>query len=221
MHEFMKLSMHTLAFFSQKGGSGKTTLAIHAAVVAQESGYRVVLIDCDPQESATWWGMSRERETPLVAKANPSNIGEVLAAASHEGYTLAILDCPPHMTAGAAQLVAATDYMIIPCQPTALDVAAAASAVAVVQAAKKPFAFAINRAPQRAPENQDAYETLAEQGHVCPVMIAERRAFARALTGGLAVTEFDPLGKGAGEMREFWQWVAQQMQMRRKRHAEE
>jgi chromosome partitioning protein len=79
----------------------------------------------------------------------------------------------------------------------------------------------INRAPQRAPENQDAYETLAEQGHVCPVMIAERRAFARALTGGLAVTEFDPLGKGAGEMREFWQWVAQQMQMRRKRHAKE
>ena len=52
-------------------------------------------------------------------------------------------------------------------------------------------------------------------------MIAERRAFARALTGGLAVTEFDPLGKGADEMREFWQWVAQQMQMRRKRHAEE
>ena len=52
-------------------------------------------------------------------------------------------------------------------------------------------------------------------------MIAERRAFARALTGGLAVTEFDPLGKGAGEMREFWQWVAQQMQMRRERHAEE
>jgi chromosome partitioning protein len=52
-------------------------------------------------------------------------------------------------------------------------------------------------------------------------MIAERRAFARALTGGLAVTEFDPLGKGADEMREFWQWVGQQMQMRRKRHAEE
>ena len=52
-------------------------------------------------------------------------------------------------------------------------------------------------------------------------MIAERRAFARALTGGLAVTEFDPSRERADEMREFWQWVAQQMQMRRKRHAEE
>jgi chromosome partitioning protein len=67
--------MQTLAFFSQKGGSGKTTLAIHAAVVAQESGQRVVLIDCDPQESTTRWGVSRDQDTPFVAKANPSNIG--------------------------------------------------------------------------------------------------------------------------------------------------
>ena len=115
---------------------------------------RVVLIDCDPQESTTRWGVSRDQDTPFVAKANPSNIGRVLAAAAQSGYTLAILDCPPHMTAGATQLVATADYVIIPCQPTALDVSAVASAIAVVQASRKPFAFAINRAPYRAPENQ-------------------------------------------------------------------
>jgi len=203
--------MQTLAFFSQKGGSGKTTLAIHAAVVAQESGQRVVLIDCDPQESAARWGISRDQATPFVAKANPSDIDQVLAAAENDGYTLAILDCPPHMTAGAAQLVATADYVVIPCQPTALDVSAVASAVLVVKASSKPFAFAINRAPYRAPENQETQETLKNQGTVCPILISERRAFARALTGGLAVTEFDTKGKGAEEIRAFWQWMNKEL----------
>ena len=204
--------MQTLAFFSQKGGSGKTTLAIHAAVVAQESGQRVVLIDCDPQESAARWGISREQATPFVAKANPSDIDRVLAAAANDGYTLALLDCPPHMTAGAAQLVATAGYVIIPCQPTALDVSAVASAVAVVKASRKPFAFAINRAPYRAPENQETQDTLKNQGKVCPILISERRAFARALTGGFAVTEFDSKGKGAQEIRDFWQWIGKELQ---------
>ncbi|MGA2136700.1 MAG: ParA family protein, partial [Bryobacteraceae bacterium] len=51
--------MKTLTFFSQKGGSGKTTLAVHTAVAAQESGERVVLVDSDPQKSTTTWGKSR------------------------------------------------------------------------------------------------------------------------------------------------------------------
>jgi chromosome partitioning protein len=203
--------MQTLAFFSQKGGSGKTTLAIHAAVVAQESGQRVVLIDCDPQESTTRWGVSRDQDTPFVTKANPSNIARVLAAAAQSSYTLAILDCPPHMTAGATQLVATADYVIIPCQPTALDVSAVASAIAVVQASRKPFAFAINRAPYRAPENQETQDTLKSQGKVCPIFISERRAFARALTGGFAVTEFESKGKGAQEIRDFWQWMRKEL----------
>jgi chromosome partitioning protein len=206
------IALQTIAFFSQKGGSGKTTLAIHAAVAAQETGQRVVLIDCDPQESAARWGVSRDQDTPFVAKANPSDISKALSLAQSEGFTLAILDCPPHMTAGEAQLVATADYVIIPCQPTALDIAATAAAVTVVQAARKPFAFVINRAPYRAPENREAQEMLAVQGAVCPVLIGERRAFARALTGGKAVTEFESSGKGALEIRALWQWITQEMQ---------
>ncbi len=205
------ITLQSLAFFSQKGGSGKTTLAIHAAVAAQETGQRVVLIDCDPQESAARWGVSRDLDTPFVARANPSDIGKALNLARREGYTLAILDCPPHMTAGEAQLVATADYVIIPCQPTAMDIAATAAAVSVIQAAQKPFAFVINRAPNRAPENQETQDTLGRQGRVCPVLIGERRAFARALTGGRAVTEFDNDGKGAQEIRALWQWIEQEM----------
>jgi chromosome partitioning protein len=211
--------MNTLVFFSQKGGSGKTTLAIHIAVAAQETGEKVVLIDCDPQESAARWGISREQDTPFVAKASPENINQVIMAATDARYTLAILDCPPHVSAGALPLLATADYVIIPCQPTALDIAATTSAVTIVQASHKPFAFAINRAPHRAPENLEAQEALARQGKVCPVMVGERRAFSRALTGGQAVTEFDDQSKGAEEIRALWQWLNEEMRLwlRRKR----
>jgi chromosome partitioning protein len=204
-------SITTLAFFSQKGGSGKTTLAIHTAVVAHEAKQRVVLIDCDPQESTTRWGLSREKRLPFVAKATPSDMRNVLDLARHEGYTLAVLDCPPHMTAGAAQLIAPADYVLVPCQPTALDISATASAVAIIQATRRPFAFIINRAPYRAPENQEALDALRQQGTVCPSMIGDRRAFSRALTGGQAVTEFDSKGKSAQEIRALWRWIRKEM----------
>lgn len=51
--------MHTIAFLSQKGGSGKTTLAVHTAVAAEESGEKVFLIDTDPQGSSQAWSQAR------------------------------------------------------------------------------------------------------------------------------------------------------------------
>ena len=70
--------MQTIAFMGQKGGTGKTTLAVHAAVAASQDGYRVVLIDTDPQQSATFWANNREAETPVVATAVASQLAEVL-----------------------------------------------------------------------------------------------------------------------------------------------
>lgn len=203
--------MNTLIFYSQKGGSGKTTLAIHTAVAAEESGEHVVLIDCDPQKSAARWGISRQQETPFVAQASASDIGQAINAFKQARYTLAILDCPPHVSAGALPLLAVGDLVVIPCQPTALDVAATEDAVTIVKASHKPFVFAINRAPYRAPENLETQDTLARQGKVCPVMVAERRAIARALTAGQAVTEFEHEGKAAQEIRTLWQWIYKEM----------
>ncbi len=59
--------IQTLAFLSQKGGSGKTTLAVHTAVAAQEDGERVVIVDTDLQKSATTWSDSRQSDTPTCA----------------------------------------------------------------------------------------------------------------------------------------------------------
>jgi chromosome partitioning protein len=203
--------MKVLCFFSQKGGSGKTSLSIHAAVAALDDGMKVVIIDCDPQASATGWGSTRAMDAPFMVQASPSTIRAVLQAAHAEKYDLAILDCPPHASAGISQIIETADYVVLPCQPTALDIAAAGKAVAVIQANRKLFGIVLNRAPLRAPENPQACEVLSQYGTVCPTMIAERRAIARAITGGTAVTEYEADGKAADEIRGMWNWIKKEM----------
>ena len=90
--------MRTITFLSQKGGSGKTTLAVHIAVAAQATDETVTLIDTDPQGSATAWGQARKSKPPVVHRAIPSMLGEALQKAKQEEATLAIVDTPPHTT---------------------------------------------------------------------------------------------------------------------------
>jgi len=83
--------MNVIAFLSQKGGSGKTTLSVHTAVAAEATGERVCVIDADPQESATAWASAREAGTPIVATAQAGELDAALRAAEGEGITLAAL----------------------------------------------------------------------------------------------------------------------------------
>ena len=64
------LPMKVLGLLSRKGGSGKTTIAIHLAVMAQASGRRVLLIDLDPQGSAAAWWQARSEATPQMEQAS-------------------------------------------------------------------------------------------------------------------------------------------------------
>ena len=87
--------MKSLVFLSQKGGSGKTTLSVHTAVTAQESGEQVVIIDTDPQQSATTWADARESDSPPVATISVGEIDKVLNAARQESISLAVVDTRP------------------------------------------------------------------------------------------------------------------------------
>lgn len=205
----MKKKLRVLAFFSQKGGSGKTTLAIHSAVAASESA-NVVLVDCDPQESSAGWSLARESDSPMVLKGSPFTIGQIVESAKKEGVDWLIIDCPPHAQAGVAQILAHADLICVPVQPSALDISALPRALEVIEAAKRPHFFTLNRTPPRAVEVDQAAEHLASLGEFCPVQIGERRAFSRALTGGLAVTEFEK-GKATAEIEDFWKYVKRKM----------
>jgi chromosome partitioning protein len=204
--------MKTLAFLSQKGGSGKTTLAVHAAVVAHESGERVVIVDTDIQKSATTWGDSRNADAPIVATAAAAELATVLKAARHDKMTLAIVDTAPHAAPDAARIAQAVDLVVIPCRPTAFDLAAVGSAVEIVKAAKARAVFVLSACPFRSPEIAETRTVLADYGLlIAPMEITDRRAFARAVASGRAVTEFESDGKAAAEIRLLWNWLKEQM----------
>ncbi len=204
--------MKIIAFLSQKGGSGKTTLAVHTAVAAHETGQRVVVVDTDPQRSATVWSESRDATEPVVATAAPSELGRVIKAAQAEAMDLAIVDTAPHAAPEAASIARAANFVVIPCRPTAFDLAAAASAAAIVKAAGVPGAFVLSACPFRAPEIAEARAVLEAYGlPVAPPEITDRRAFARAIATGRAVTEFEANGRAAAEIRALWTWLEEQL----------
>jgi chromosome partitioning protein len=212
--------MQTLVFLSQKGGSGKTTLAVHTAVAAQEDGARVVIIDTDIQESATTWGTARkkarkntgEAAIPEVAPVAAAELDDVMAAARHDAMTLCIIDTAPHAAPDATRVAKKADLVVIPCRPTAFDLAAVDSAVNIVTAAGKPAVFVLSACPFRALEIAETRAALEAKGFpVAPVPITDRRAFARAIATGRAVTEFEGEGKAAEEIRALWHWFKERM----------
>jgi chromosome partitioning protein len=116
--------MKTIAIISQKGGSGKTTIAVHLAVCAQRARKRAAIIDLDPQASALEWQSRRKADTPEVITATPEQLSGLLNEAKKNGADLAIIDTAPHSDRAATIAAELADLVLIPCRPAAFDVAA-------------------------------------------------------------------------------------------------
>lgn len=143
-----------------------------------------------------------------MIRADPSSIGDILATARLEGFDFAFVDCPPHAVAGTAALLRHADHVVTPVQPTMPDITAAQRSVALIAAAGKPFSFVINRAPARAADVCQAREVLPHAGPVSPIVIGDRRVYARALTSSLAVPEYARDDeKAVLEVLYYWLWL--------------
>ena len=168
--------MRSIAFLSQKGGSGKTTLAVHVAVAACEAKEKVVLIDTDPQGSAADWGAARKRAgidgPPRIEKASAATLASTIERARNDSMTLAVIDMAPHATAGVDIIASAADFLLIPCRASAFDLRAIAASVNIAKAARKPAAFILNACDARIPEVMEARTVLTRHGlQVAPIDI--------------------------------------------------
>ncbi len=205
------MAIRKIAVLSQKGGAGKTTLAIHLSVAASDTGEQVVLIDTDPQQSASVWAKARAKDFPVVATANAAGLEKVFSAAVDEGMTLSIIDTAPHAAPAASQIASAVDLVLIPVRPSVLDVAAATAMVRIVKASQASAVFVLSACPIRAPEIQEAREALSVYGYpVAPIEVIERRSYARAIASGLGITEFDD-PRASTEVKELWNWIHQEV----------
>jgi chromosome partitioning protein len=204
--------MKVAVVFSQKGGSGKSTLSIHVAVEASRAGRKVALIDADPQGTAAAWAGTRDKSAPTVVRGDALNIRDLIEAASNDGFDLVVIDCPPHIGVGASELVATADVVVVPVQASFPDMAALQSALTVIQAAGKPFVFVVNRAGVRSPETREAVAMLSPIAPVCPTVIHDRAPYRRALSSGLAVSEFTSHKHTANqETSALFRWLESRM----------
>jgi chromosome partitioning protein len=201
--------MKTLAILSQKGGTGKTTLALHLAVAAERMDVPVAVLDLDPQASAAGWKDSRADEAPSVISLQPSRLAKALEVASASGAGLAIIDSAPHSADVAIAAAEAADLILIPCRAGILDLRAIATTARIVKLTGKPAFVVLNHTPPRAPRLvEDATEAVKQHGlEVAPVIIHQRSAFAHALTAGQTAQEYEPEGKAAQEITELFKWL--------------
>lgn len=189
-----------IALLNQKGGVGKTTLAIHLAAELTGPKSQVVVVDADPQGSALDWSQARQRAGlhrlfGVVGLARETLHQEVPEIAG--SYHHVIIDGPPRVTALARSAVLAANLVLIPVQPSPYDVWATAEIVALVREAMifKPrlrAAFVVSRKVVRTVIGRDV--TAALEQYRLPVLttaICQRIAFAECVIHGKVVREMD------------------------------
>ena len=204
--------MRVLTIASQKGGTGKTTLAAHLAVEAARAGAGpVAVVDTDPQGSLAAWWNSRVAETPLFAAMNIIQIHAHLTRLEEQGINLVVIDTPPQLidTIETANTVA--DFVLIPARPSPHDLRAVAVLVDMVEQAGKPFCFVVNGATPRSTIATDALRALAEHGKVAPVTVHHRVDFAVSMIDGRTVGELSPQSRSAQEITSLWKYVFTQL----------
>lgn len=197
--------MKTLAIISQKGGSGKTTIAVHMAVCAIRQKLHTAIIDIDPQGSAYDWYLSRAEENELNAvKAGVNQLAALLKQAQAGGADLVIVDTAPHSDSAAAIAAQLADFILMPCRPARFDLKAIGSTSQIARLAKTPASVVINAAP-RGKLADEAREALQLQGiDVLPPVLQQRVAYSHAVIDGRSVHEYEPDGKAAEEIDELF-----------------
>jgi chromosome partitioning protein len=144
------------------------------------------VVDLDVQASAAGWSDSRTGEQPAIVTCPPTRLIATLDAAKRAGALVAIIDTAPHAEAPALAAARASDLMLIVTRPGILDLRAIGQSTEIAQLAGV---------------------------KVCPVVVGQRVAFARALVSGQTASEIEPDGKAAAEITALWQWVYKRVGM--------
>lgn len=209
--------MKVLVLASQKGGAGKTTLAAHLAVAAEQAGAGpAVLIDTDPQGSLSAWWNSREADTPALAAATLAELPAKLAALAEAGFELAVIDTPPAITAAISDVVKLADFVLIPTRPSPHDLRAVGSTVDIAQETGRPFAFAVTQAKPTARLTVQAVAALSAHGAVAPAIVHDRVDYAASMVDGRTVQETDPKSRSAEEVAQLLAFVQERMNVKTK-----
>ena len=207
--------MKTIALIAQKGGTGKTTVAVALAVAAHRAGLFTAVIDLDPQASACNWRDRRVRirpkdSEPGVSDAQAARLPQALDRARAAGADLILIDTPARSEQAALAAAEQADLVIIPCRPQALDLETVPNSLKILKLAGNTLACAVlNAVPSRGDRQDQAAAALRSEGlNVLPAMLGARAAYGDAMAIGQSAQEYEPSGRAAAELGELWAEIA-------------
>jgi chromosome partitioning protein len=205
-------AMHTLALVSQKGGAGKTTLALHLAVAAHRAGLQVAIADLDPQSSAWKWS-ERRKDHPEAVVTSAEQLEHVKAQAAAGGLDLLIIDSAPHADRPALVACKAADLILIPCRASILDIDAIGQTHDLTTIARKPSWVVFNACNTSTEfDLEEARAGLRERDiPVYPSAVYQRVSYSRGFIPGRTAQEIEPGGRAAAEIDELFRWTVDLM----------
>jgi chromosome partitioning protein len=202
----------TIALIAQKGGVGKTTLAVNLAVAI---GLRTAIFDLDQQESAVIWADRRKSDMPHVEFITERRLAEALRAAERGTFELSIIDTPPAAGPQALTAAQAADLILIPCRPSLVDLHAIRRTAQLVKSTAVPAFVVFNAAPHSATTLLEDARAIVEEAGLssAPIVLRERSAYRASWPLGKTVIETEPNSKAAQELVELKNWVLATLQV--------
>ena len=206
-----------ITFAGNKGGIGKTSCSINFAVEAALHGHEVTLIDLDRQASTARFGDLRSEYTsldfPRVLSGHATRLKQMLMEAAEAKSTLTIIDTPPGNEDDVSKASEVSDLVIVPTRPVLIEIDAILPTVNIVRRTHTPARVLFTRVP-----HHSLY--LLDEGHesvkhyeieALPCYIVDRIAFAHAYNNGESVSEYEPRGKAAAEIRALYACITKEL----------
>lgn len=205
--------MHKVAVISSKGGAGKTTCSLHLAVEAQKRGFTSVILDLDPQSSASEWADHRENQPPTVTSIQVGRLKKAIQVAETANVDYLVIDSAPHSADATLTICEVADLVIVPCRPGILDLRAIGTTSRIVKGVNRQAHVVLNCMPVRSPlVEADARDAAKAQGLlVAPLVLHQRSAFAKSLIFGMTAQEYEPAGKASEEIAALYEWTISQL----------
>ena len=204
--------MQVIAFASQKGGAGKTTLAGHVAVEAERAGGGpVALLDADPQGSLADWWNERRADTPVFVRTSIERLRADIDELRTMGFALLVIDTPPAITSTISTVIGLSDLVVTPTRPSPHDLRSVVRTVELAERLNKPQIFVVNGASAHARITVDMAIALSQYGTLAPSIIHQRSDFASSMIDGRTVMEVPRKSPSADEIRRLWRYLDERL----------
>ena len=211
--------MRVLALTSDKGGMGKSSLAINLAVAATEAGIEAAILDLDPQASVGRWARTRKKAglppRPFAEVCVPIDVEDRLEELKAVGAQLVLLDTAGRDNNAISAAIAAADLVLIPCHPTDLELSTLGPTLARLRADQRSnYVLLIDWSAGASRRRADATAAIERAGgRVSPAIYTHRSDYRLAIENGQGVTEFQKYQSASIEIRKVWGWLASELKL--------